>query len=139
MLIISLRQLLTICKNEEGASALEFALLLPVLLLIIGGIIQFGFIFFQYLTITHAAREGARWASLESTEAFTVSRIIAASSGLNPPLTSADITINPPNPTIGDQGNPVTVTIVYQSPILLPFVLSGPTVSLRSSATQRIE
>ena len=47
-------------KREEGASAVEFALVLPVLITLILGIIEFGVFFNQQISVTHAAREGAR-------------------------------------------------------------------------------
>ena len=47
-------------KKQEGQSLIEFAIVLPVLLLVVFGIIQFGIIFNAQITLTHAAREGAR-------------------------------------------------------------------------------
>jgi Flp pilus assembly protein TadG len=47
-------------NREKGASAVEFALVLPVLMLILFGIIEFGFIFYDKAIITNASREGAR-------------------------------------------------------------------------------
>ncbi|GAA1497370.1 TadE/TadG family type IV pilus assembly protein [Paeniglutamicibacter kerguelensis] len=47
-------------KNQQGASAVEFALILPLLLTLMLGVIEFGFFFNQQLSITQAAREGAR-------------------------------------------------------------------------------
>ena len=47
-------------NSESGAAAVEFALILPVLLLLVFGIIEFGFIFNRWVTVTHAAREGVR-------------------------------------------------------------------------------
>jgi len=44
----------------EGASAVEFALVLPVLLLLVFGVIYFGFAFNTKMTLTQSAREGAR-------------------------------------------------------------------------------
>lgn len=46
--------------REQGASATEFALILPILLLLLFGIIEFGIIFFNKAVITNASREGAR-------------------------------------------------------------------------------
>ncbi len=46
--------------NERGASAIEFALLLPLLLLILMGTVEFGLLLYDQQIITNASREGAR-------------------------------------------------------------------------------
>lgn len=51
-------------SGESGAELIEFALVLPLLLLVVLGIIDFGFLFQRYEVITNAAREGARVAVL---------------------------------------------------------------------------
>lgn len=51
-------------RAEDGQNIVEFALLLPLLMYILMGIIQFGFIFAAYLTLNNAVREGARWGSI---------------------------------------------------------------------------
>jgi TadE-like protein len=51
-------------RSEDGAAALEFAILLPILMLILFGIIEFGFLLNRYVSVTAAAREGARVMSL---------------------------------------------------------------------------
>lgn len=50
--------------GEEGQNLVEFALLLPILLYILMGIIQFGLIFAVYVTINNSVREAARWGSI---------------------------------------------------------------------------
>jgi len=47
-------------KNQSGASALEFAIVLPIILLLILGIIEFSFLLYNKAVITNACREGAR-------------------------------------------------------------------------------
>jgi len=47
-------------KNNRGAAAIEFAIILPLLLLILFGIIEFSVAFFDKAVITNASREGAR-------------------------------------------------------------------------------
>ncbi len=48
--------------DERGAALVEFALALPLLLVVIAGIVDFGFVFQRYEVVTNAAREGARLA-----------------------------------------------------------------------------
>lgn len=55
--------------SEIGAAAVEFALILPILVLFVFGIVEFGRAFNAQVTITHAAREGARVWALGGTEA----------------------------------------------------------------------
>ncbi len=50
--------------SERGAEVIEFALVLPVLLLVVFGMIDFGFLFQRYVVLTNAAMEGARVAVL---------------------------------------------------------------------------
>ncbi len=58
------KQAAVFVRAEEGQNIVEFALLLPLLLYLLLGIIQFGFIFAAYLTLNNAVREGARWGSI---------------------------------------------------------------------------
>lgn len=51
-------------RRERAAAAVEFALLLPVLLLVIGGIVDFGRFFYTQNVTVNAAREGARMLAL---------------------------------------------------------------------------
>jgi Flp pilus assembly protein TadG len=47
-------------REDEGAAAVEFAVLLPLLVLLLGGIIDLGLMLNAEISLTHAAREGAR-------------------------------------------------------------------------------
>jgi Flp pilus assembly protein TadG len=51
-------------RREDGQSLVEFAIVLPVLLLLVTGIIQFGTVYNKYLTLTDAARSGAETLAL---------------------------------------------------------------------------
>ena len=59
-------------RDDRGAAAVEFALVLPILLLLLGGIIDFGFAFNTQISLTHAAREGVRVEALDSGDAVEV-------------------------------------------------------------------
>ncbi len=67
---------------DRGAAAVEFALLLPLLLLIVLGIIDFGRMLNAQQTLTQAAREGARLVALDQPN--VPSRTQAAATGLSP-------------------------------------------------------
>ncbi len=76
--------------RDRGAAAVEFALMLPLLLLIIFGVIDFGRALNAQITITQAAREGARLDALGQSNAAVVSRTQTAATGLS--LPAADVT-----------------------------------------------
>ncbi len=136
-------------RAEEGASAVEFALVAVVLVLLLVGTVQFGYLFWQWLEITHAAREGARWAALRhpagsvSTPWTTRYIVSSAAPSLNPRLTDADIVIVPPDPGVGDVGTPVRVTVSHDVAIFTPLMAgilgSGGAFRLSSTATMRVE
>ena len=78
--------------QDRGATAVEFALLLPLLLLIVFGIIDFGRALNAQVTLTQAAREGARLASLAGATQTTVqSRAVTAATGLG--LAASNVTV----------------------------------------------
>lgn len=54
-------------RSERGAVAVEFAILLPVFLLLVCGICDFGHAFYMKQLVTNASRDGARYGSLYST------------------------------------------------------------------------
>jgi hypothetical protein len=55
-------------RSDHGASAVEFALVLPVLMLLTFGIIEFGILLFDKAVITNASREGARMGIVFATD-----------------------------------------------------------------------
>lgn len=135
--------------GDEGASAVEFALVSLALVLILTGIIQFGWVFMEWLELTHAAREGARWAALRHDSGSvtvpdtTKFKVWDAAPGLSPRLTDADIVITPADPDVGDVGDPVTVTVSHDVPMFTLFMANlfggGTTFRLSSTATMRVE
>ena len=53
-------RMIMMIKDQKGASAVEFAILLPVLILILFGTVEFGLLLYNQQVITNASREGAR-------------------------------------------------------------------------------
>jgi Flp pilus assembly protein TadG len=75
-------------RDEAGAELVEFAFVLPLLLLVIVGIFDFGFLFQRYEVVTNAAREGARAAVLPDYQGQTA----AVQSRVQTYLTNAGLT-----------------------------------------------
>jgi hypothetical protein len=73
--------------RDRGAAAVEFALVLPVLLLILFAIIDFGRLLNAQITLSQAAREGARLGALGVAPATVVSRTQAAMGTITPVVT----------------------------------------------------
>ena len=52
-------------RREDGVAMTEFALILPVFLLLVAGILSFGRVFFYWIQANHMANETARWAAVD--------------------------------------------------------------------------
>ena len=106
-------------QRDRGAAAVEFALLLPVLLLLIFGIVDFGRMLNAKILISEAAREGARAAALAGTGQAS-SRIAIVTQGL--PV-SVSISGCPSTP---DPSANATVTITHEFQFVTPLnVIAG--------------
>ena len=87
-------------RRESGQSAVELAIVLPVLLMVMLGIVQFGTLFRDYIALTDATRVGARQASvarsLGGTDTFKTNAVIAAtkSAGVNLSPTKMTVTVD---------------------------------------------
>jgi len=75
--------------RDRGSAAVEFALVVPVLLLIVFGIIDFGRMLNAQITLTGAAREGVRLAALGYPNAVVQARVAAAA----PDLSGVTVTV----------------------------------------------
>lgn len=121
-------------KNEKGTSTVEFALILPLLLLILLGIIQFGTAYNAYLTITHASREGVRLAAVGR---YSPDEVIARAPSLD--AGKVDVAASPSG-GVAPYGEPVSVTVSYPVEINIPFIPGSPfRFNLSSNATMRSE
>jgi Flp pilus assembly protein TadG len=124
----------------------EFAFVLPFLVFLLLAIWQFGVAFRNYLSITDAARVGARTAAVSRTasagtcqSAKTAIQNTVSSSQWS--VISSRITCNPASP--GAVGTSYTISITYPASIGLPSIFGLPRMTLNwnlsSSATERLE
>lgn len=107
-------------KENKGQGLVEFALVLPILLLLLFGIVEFGRIFNVYLISKEASREGARLAIVgkSNTEITSAAKGI---SGLWDP-SAATVVITPTNAADRKKGDAVTVAISYDVELIAPVI-----------------
>lgn len=123
-------------RGERGQSLVEFTIILPILLLLLLGILQFGVVFNNYITLTDAVRAGARQAAVGRSVAdpvgSAVSRVRASAVGLDQAQLGVTVT------SAWTQGADVTVTATYPYSIsLIGLVVRNGT--LTSKSTERVE
>lgn len=124
-------------RDERGQTMVEFALVVPILCVILFGLIQFGSLYKDYVTLTDATRVGARKAAVSRNDANPegVAEASARSSaaGLDPSKLAVSVSA-----AAWERGEPVTVTATYPYDIdLLGFVVASG--ELSSETTERVE
>jgi len=148
-----------ILQTQRGAAAVEFAILLPFLVVLVFGIIEFGLLLYNQQVITNASREGARAAIVgdcdhrltdaqigqivtdycvyTDTSGNTRRRLITFNTTNNPPST----TVTPsPKDCILTVGQDVEVRVDYNYTFLVPSILGfGPTKLLRARTVMKME
>jgi Flp pilus assembly protein TadG len=136
-------------RKEDGQAIVEFALVLPLLMGLLLGIVQFGIIFNNYETITDAARVGgrqavvARFAGDNGASAISAAKAAASNLDLTAPgaVTVHSCPPATPNCTTDDwstPGNIVTVAVTYPYSIkILDWTVKAG--SLTSVSKERLE
>jgi Flp pilus assembly protein TadG len=81
---MTLKHILNHARREDGAAAVEFALIAGVLVLLIFGMLQFGLAFWQVQNLRSATREAARVAAVRADNATIGQRLVAASNSSLP-------------------------------------------------------
>jgi len=89
-------------RRDRGAAAVEFALVLPVLLLVVCGIVDFGRAYNAQVALTQAAREGARLAALSQPN------VVSRTQGAAVPLSGVGVSVTAC--PAGSTGDAVVVT-----------------------------
>lgn len=131
-------------NTEIGQTLVEFSMVLPILLLLLFAIVDFGRAFYTWNILTNAAREGARTASVQSDTATINTAVTNAMTGLtssSPTLTRTYTGVQ------GAKGTTVSVQLSYQFTYVTPISpllnllgagsLANPT--LTSTSNMRLE
>jgi Flp pilus assembly protein TadG len=124
-------------RGERGASAVEFGLIIPILLILVLGIVEFGHAFQVQGTLSAAAREGARAMALRNDQSQAKAAVEAAAAALNPDVTDAQISISPAACPAGTSTTNVRLTIHYPMPFLTHFF--GASIDLTGTGVMRCQ
>lgn len=132
--------------RDRGAAAVEFALVLPLLLILVFGIIDFGFMVNRASLINNAARDGAREGSLHGTKSEVAAVATAALGGV--PGATVAVTCKKPDASACGvnydaaiaSGGTTVVTITYVHEMITPIgYLFGDSLELSRKVEMRIE
>jgi Flp pilus assembly protein TadG len=123
-------------RSQKGQTMAEFALVLPLLALLLFGVIQFGIAFNNYITLTDAVRAGARKGAvarhLSDPEGATIAQVRTAATDLKP----ADLAIDVESSWQPGEEVRVEASYPYSISLLGLIVKSG---RLHSVTTERVE
>ncbi|MCR4397391.1 MAG: pilus assembly protein [Firmicutes bacterium] len=125
-------------RDESGTAMVELGLVLPVFILVLIGIAEFGWLLNAYVTVQHAAREGARLGIAGADDSAIVARVESAAYPMDPSRLTVSIS---PEPSLRLRGQPMTVTVQYAHRFMTPLIGSvlGETVTVTGSIDMRVE
>ena len=122
----------------------EFALVVPIFLVIVAGLLGFGRVFFYWISANHLANETARWAIVDRnpdpatyTDPTTALQKYARDRGGTIEFTDAKVCITPLVVGTPKLGDPLEVRI--SKPFTFVPILNIGTITIRGTATMRIE
>lgn len=133
-------------RRDDGQALVEFALIMPVFLLLVMGVVEFGRAWNSYQVVTDAAREGARTAVLADT--FSLATVYAkidsamARAGLNPATATRTVTPSAPWPSTRGTEMRVNIAYPYFFRFLKPFMnwtTGQASITLKTSIVMRHE
>ena len=134
-----MRRFLRRANDHRGQAIVEFALVLPLLLILLFGVIDFGRALQTYITINNASREGARLGAINP-DADIEGKVRDAAGEFD----TADLTVGTSFPDGKESGESVVVDVDYEYNFITPLgsfveALSGGTLTLGTSSDMRIE
>lgn len=136
-------------EGERGQSLVEFALILPIFLLLVFAIVDFGMGLYSWITVTNAAREGARLGAVGADQPSITARVRDTAGNLdNPNLTVTVTNCVSGCATTGVPGESLSVHVDYDYQLITPVssimnLISGgsigPTLTFDATAEMRLE
>ena len=124
--------------NDDGQALVEFALVLPILLLLAFAMVQLADLGVARLALEHAAAEGARTGALTNDDELIRDSVAAAANPLSP--SQVEVEIVPSEADVPRSGDPRGSLIRVHLRYVLALAIPGlPPLEARASATRRIE
>lgn len=125
-------------RADAGVTLVEFALVVPIIVIILLGSLDLGWAVYTNNTLANSAREGARKSIISTTSPSAIrDHIRSVTAGLDIPDENIDI-----SPETRIPGDPVTVTVTYEyipfTPLIARF-MSGGALTLTGKATMYVE
>ena len=121
-------------RSRRGQNLVEFSLVLPIMIIVMLGIAEFGLIYFTRASVENATREGARYAAIHPTDVSGIqTRVRQTVSALDPSSLTIDV-IYPDGDSLPTQR--VQVSVSYPLTTFWPGPHSG---TYGTSSTMRIE
>ena len=105
-------------KREGGQSLVEFALVLPIFLVVLFAIVDFGMAFHAWITVTNSAREGARIGAVHAPAATIEQRVRDTADSLDQDLLT--VSVSNADDQGGQPGESVVVDVSYSYSLITP-------------------
>lgn len=130
-MVTMLRRLI---RGQRGQAIVETAMVLPVVVILMFGMLDAGRIFHAWIITTNAAREGARAAAAQHDEPVVLARVDAAMGG----ITGYEVATDNIG---GETGTSVSVSVSHVVEMVTPLIgaIVGERVTVQASAVMRLE
>ena len=125
-------------NNQNGAAMVEFAIVLPLLLILICGVIEFGVMFYDKAVITNASREGAR-AGITGLGNSEIKQIVLSYCNVNLINLNGNDAFDPDKIIISSDGSDLIVRLEYRYDLLLGSFFGFDNTTISAETVMRME